>query len=66
MAEHSNSVSDVIRLSGGESRSVRELAAALLPSALDFGKMPRSPLEKVTVELAGALRDIASRTGRAS
>jgi hypothetical protein len=51
---------DIIRLGGGETKQIKELCAALLPT-FDFGKMPTSPVEKIFTSSMDTIKEVAKK-----
>jgi hypothetical protein len=60
LAEHLSALSDVVRLSGGNSRKMRDLAAIMLP-AFDFGKMPSSPVQRLFDKSMDTVKELAQK-----
>ena len=55
LAEHLSMCSHLVKLTGGNIDDVKALAPAMLPFALDFGKMPVSPLQHIVERLIDKL-----------
>jgi hypothetical protein len=45
IAEHLSMFANLLRLTEGKVENVAALSAVLLPSSIDFGRIPRSPFE---------------------
>jgi hypothetical protein len=53
--------SALVRLSRGNHLVIKEIASTLLPSSIDFGKMPASPMEKVLDSVQGTIKELVKK-----
>ena len=53
--------SALVRLSRGNHLVIKDIASTLLPSSIDFGKMPSSPVEKVFDGMQGTLKELVKK-----
>ena len=60
LAEHLSLSADVIRLSNGNPKLIKELASVLLPT-FDFGKIPTSPIQKIVETSMDAIKELAKK-----
>jgi hypothetical protein len=60
LSEHISFSADIIRLSDGNTKLIKELSTVLLPS-FDFGKMPSSPFQKIVDTSMDTVRELAKK-----
>jgi hypothetical protein len=60
LAEHFSCSADVVRLSDGNARLIKDLSGVLLPG-FDFGKMPASPLQRIVDTSMDTIKELAKK-----
>jgi len=58
---HWSMCSALILLSRGNHLIIKDIATTLLPSSIDFGKMPAAPTEKLFEGFAGSVKELAKK-----
>jgi hypothetical protein len=61
LSEHLSMSSALIRLAGGKLSDLKTTAPLLLPSSIDFGKAPTSPVEKVLEGAFGMVKELTKK-----
>lgn len=61
LAEHLAMAAALIDLSGGKLLDLKVITPLLLPSKIDFGKAPTSPVENVLEGALEAIKEIAKK-----
>jgi hypothetical protein len=61
LANHLLITSAMVRLSAGNILALKEIAPPLLPTGIDFGKMPVSPVERVLDGAFGAIQELSKK-----
>jgi hypothetical protein len=61
LANHLLITSAMVRLSAGNILELKEIAPLLLPTGIDFGKMPVSPVERVLDGAFGAIQELSKK-----
>ena len=61
LAEHLSMSGALIGLTGGKISDLKTAAPLLLPSSIDFGKTPTSPVEKVLEGAFGTIRELSKK-----
>lgn len=61
LAGHLEMCAVIIMLAGDDAEKLSTIAPALLPSLIDFGRVPRSPLDNVAQGLVGVMREVATK-----
>jgi hypothetical protein len=61
LANHLLITSAMVRLSAGNILALKEIAPLLLPTGIDFGKMPVSPVERVLDGAFGAIQELSKK-----
>jgi hypothetical protein len=58
---HWSMCSALVKLSGANHLIIKEVAATLMPSAIDFGKPPTSPSETMINGILGSVKQLAKK-----
>jgi hypothetical protein len=58
---HWSMCSALVRLSRGNHTVIKEIASTLMPSSIDFGKMPGSPAEKVFDGVQSSIKELIKK-----
>jgi hypothetical protein len=61
LSEHLSMFANLLRLTEGNVETVAALGAALLPSSIDFGRIPRSPLEYALRGVVDTLKETVTK-----
>jgi type IV secretory pathway VirB2 component (pilin) len=60
LSEHIAMSAELVRLGKGNSKTMKELAAILMPT-FEFGKMPQSPLQKIVDTSMDTVKELAKK-----
>jgi hypothetical protein len=61
LAEHLSMIANLLRLTEGKVENIAALGAVLLPSLIDFGRMPRSPFEYALRGVVDTLKETVAK-----